>query len=197
MLTYNDILKDLIEDVELEIEAIKHSFQNTTTNQRNSYSPFAVYFSSQSEKSFAIMSRPVHDEGDYFSAISELLFAYSSTDAHAVMLAIDSNKQIDGKNQDLLEVYIACIDFCQVISMPYDIDDSNNFVWKEELFDIFTLEKMEKAYDTSGYFYATLEIFEALFLHVHLHKPIFDFDKLKSYYKENEFEYVEFDDNNQ
>jgi hypothetical protein len=75
--------------------------------------------------------------------------------------------------------------------MPYRIDENNKVVWLEELFDVFSLDKLEKTYDTSGYFYATLEIFEALYLSVNLTKFIFDIHKMKSYYTDNGFEYVD------
>lgn len=188
MLIYKDNIKEVIQDIELEIEAIKHSFANTISAQRDSYKPFAVYFDSPEDKSTVMISRSVQNESDYYSAISEMLFAYSALQSHAVLLAVDARKQIDGKDQDLLEIYLANPDFCEVFSMPYEVDDNNNFVWLENLFNVFSLEKMEKTYDTSGYFFATLEIFEALYLHVHLHKQIFEYSKMRDYYLDNGYE---------
>ena len=78
MLIFSDDIKTKITDIELHISAIKHSFATTTEETPNSFRPFAVFFSDPETKSLVITSRPVKDESDYYTAISEMLFSYST-----------------------------------------------------------------------------------------------------------------------
>ena len=190
MLEYQEELKQKISNIEVEIEAIKHSFQSTNEVQRDSFKPFAIFFSSPDKKELAITSRPVADVNDYYTAISEMMFAYSSTSSQSVLFAIDANKDIDGVPQDLLEIYMACDDFCTVFTFPYFFTEDNKFQWNTDLSNIYTLEKLEKAYDTNGHFHATLEIFELLYLHTHIEEEYFDILKIKSFFDLNNFTYI-------
>jgi hypothetical protein len=190
MLEIPDNINNLITDMSSEIEAIKHTFVSTTEKQKDSFKPFAVFFSDPDTKSFVITSRPIHDANDYYTAISEMLFAYSSNESEAVLFAVDSNKVIDDHSHDLLEVYMACDDYCTLFTFPYTLDDNGKFHWNENLFNTHTMETLEKAYDTSGQFHASLEIFEALYLHTHMRIQHFDIVKLKSFYDANNFNYA-------
>lgn len=190
MFTYSDEITSHFKDIQLEISSIQHTFQNVTKEKLNSFSPFAVFFSSSEEKSFIVTSRPVINELDYYTAISEMLFAYSALDSTGVILAIDASKQTDLGSQDLLEIYAACDHFCTIFSMPYHIDESSEFIWHESEFNSFSIEKLEKMYDTSGQLHATLEIYESLYLHTHLTVPVFEFSKLKLFYEHNNFNFV-------
>lgn len=189
MFTYSDDVINHFKNIELELNAIKHSFKNTTEKALNSFKPFAVLFEDPEHRPFAITSRPVSNEHDYYTAISEMLFAYSAIEANGVLLAIDATKNTDSTHYDLLEVYAACDHFCTIFSMPYSVTD-NSLVWHEDKFNAYTIEKLEKAYDTNGQLHATLEIYEALYLHTHLSAPVFEISKLKSFYDRNNFEYV-------
>lgn len=196
MFDYNEETLNQFKEIDLEISAIKHTFENTTREKPNSFSPFAVFFSSPEEKSFVITSRPVADEIDYYTAISEMLFAYSSLESTGVILAVDVSKQIDSSSQDLLEIYAACEDFCTIFSMPYHISDSSEVVWHENEFNFYSIEKLEKMYDTSGQLHATLEIYEALFLHTHMSTSVFEFPKLKLFYEHSNFNFVSIKERN-
>lgn len=190
MLEIPQEIQNQISNINMEIEAIKHTFVSTTEKQRDSFKPFAVYFSDKDTKSFVITSRPIHDANDYYTAISEMMFAYSSNDSTAMLFALDANKEIDGVTHDLLEIYMACDEFCTVFNLPYYFNDQGKFEWIENSFNTFTFEKLEKAYDTTGQFHATLEIFEALYMHTHMHTQYFDIVKLKSFYDANNFSYA-------
>lgn len=194
MLTYKQNLIDTIQDIQIEVEAIRHTFVSTIEQEKTSFRPLAVVFTTEENKSLVIVSRPVVDQADYFSAISEMLFAYSSLSAHAIMLAVDAKKVVDDKEIDLLEIYVCCSDFCEVFALPYQIND-DKVIWLEDQFNIYTLQNIEKSYDTNGQFHATIDIFEALSLHVHLHKVIFDYTKIRSYYLDNNFELSDYIDN--
>ena len=67
---------------------------------------------------------------------------------------------------------------------------NSKFYWNENLFNTHSMETLEKAYDTSGQFHASLEIFEALYLHTHMRIQHFDILKLKSFYDANNFNYA-------
>jgi hypothetical protein len=190
MFTYSQEIIAHFKDIELEISSIQHTFENTIKEKLNSFSPFALFFSSEEEKSFIITSRPITNELDYYTAISEMLFAYSSLDSTGVILAIDASKETDSGPQDLLEIYAACDHFCTIFSMPYHIDESSQFIWHENEFNSYSIEKLEKMYDTSGQLHATLEIYESLYLHTRLTVPVFEFSKLELFYKHNNFNYI-------
>lgn len=196
MFDYNEETLNQFKEIDLEISAIKHTFENTTKQKPNSFSPFAIFFSSPEEKSFVITSRSVTSESDYYTAISEMLFAYSSLHSTGVILAVDVSKQLEDTSQDLLEIYAACDDFCTIFSMPYYINDSSEVVWHENKFNSYSIEKLEKMYDTSGQLHATLEIYEALYLHTHLSNPVFEFSKLKLFYEHADFNFVSMKQNN-
>lgn len=189
MLVFSDEVKSHIEDIELELSAIQHSFARTVEAQPNSYKPFAIFFSDSQTKTIALASRDVKDETDYFTAISEMLFAFTSLEAEAVMLAIDATKNADTQPQDLLEVYVACNHFCVVYNMPYNKSEDNKIIWLEDKFATYTIDKLEKVYDTSGDLHATLEIIEALYLHTHLNAKLFDQTRMLSFLKSNNYEY--------
>lgn len=197
MLNYNEETISRFKEIDLEISAIRHTFKNTTEQKPNSFAPFAVFFSSPEEKSFVITSRPVKDETDYYIAISEMLFAYSSLDSTGVILAIDATKNLDSGNpQDLLEIYAACDDFCTIFSMPYHLNENSELIWNESQFNSYSIEKLEKMYDTSGQLHATLEIYEALYLHTHLTTPVFEFSKLNLFYEHSKFNFVSMKERN-
>ena len=190
MLQIPNNVSKLITHMASEIEAIKHTFVSTTEKEKDSFKPFAVFFSDPDTKSFVITSRPIYDTNDYYTAVSEMLFAYSANDSEAVLFAVDSSKEVDGNTHDLLEIYMACEDYCTIFSFPYTIDSNSTFHWNENLFTTHSMETLEKAYDTSGQFHASLEIFEALYLHTHMRIQHFDISKLKSFYDANNFNYA-------
>jgi hypothetical protein len=190
MLQIPDNISKFITNMSSEIEAIKHTFVSTTEKEKDSFKPFAVFFSDPDTKSFVITSRPIYDANDYYTAVSEMLFAYSANDSEAVLFAVDSNKELNGVTHDLLEVYMACDDYCAIFSFPYSLDDNLKFHWNEDIFDTHSMETLEKAYDTSGQFHASLEIFEALYLHTHMRIQHFDIGKLKSFYDASNFNYA-------
>ena len=183
MLEIPDNISKLITNMASEIEAIKHTFVSTTEKEKDSFKPFAVFFSNPDTKSFVITSRPIYDANDYYTAVSEMLFAYSANDSEVVLFAVDSTKEINGNSHDLLEIYVACDDYCTIFSFPYTVDDNSKFHWNENLFNTHSMETLEKAYDTSGQF-------EALYLHTHMRIQHFDILKLKSFYDANNFNYV-------
>lgn len=193
MLIFSDEVKSHINDVELELYAIQHSFAKTVEEQPNSYKPFAIFFSDPQTKLIALASRDVQDEIDYFTAISEMLFSFTSLEAQAVMLAIDATKTTETYSQDLLEVYVACDHFCVVYNLPYDKSEDNKIIWLEDKFATYTIDKLEKVYDTSGDLRATLEIIEALYLHTHLNARLFDQARMISFLKNNGYDYHIFD----
>lgn len=194
MLIFNDEIKSRIANIELEISAIQHTFTKTVEEIPNSFKPFAVFFVDAEQKLMASACRDVVDEPDYYTAISEMLFAYTSFDASAVMLAIDATKEIQGHQQDLLEVYVACDEFCVVFSMPYSRSQDNKIIWLEDKYNSYTIEKLERAYDTSGNLYATIEIIEALYLHTHLNVKLFDGPRMASFLRTNDYEFHVFDE---
>jgi len=189
MLTYTEELNAHFKDLSLEIEAIRHTFSKITEALPGSFRPFAIFFGKDSEKEFIITSRPVKDENDYYTAISEMLFAYSSIKATGVIFAIDATKTSNNDTYDALEIYAACDHFCTIYTLPYAVD-SGKLIWSDHKFDTYTVDALEKAYDTTGQFHATLEIYEALYLHTHMDDSVFDFSKLKDFYKRNDFEFV-------
>jgi hypothetical protein len=190
MLELNDHLSSHIKDIDVEIHAIKHSFISAVESQKDSYKPFAVFFADPEKKSFIITTRPIVDSRDFYTAISEMLFAYSATESQSMLFAIDVKKTIDAETYDVLEIYMACEDSCTVMSMPYQFNSSNKLEWIEDKANTYTLDKLEKAYDSSGHLHATLEIFEMLFLHTHMRKSFFAFSKLKDYFEDKGFEFV-------
>lgn len=192
MLIYSDDIKSKITDIELHISAIKHSFATTTEETPNSFRPFAVFFSDPETKSLVITSRPVEDEADYYTAISEMLFSYSTLNSTSVIFAIDATKSMDDLSYDLLEIYAACEEHCTIFSMPYVIDQEQKFTWLEDKFSTHTLESLEQVYDSSKNLHATLEVFEALYLHTHMDLKPFDYSKIKSFFELNNFEFVSF-----
>lgn len=194
MLEITDHLSNHIEDIELEIQAIKHSFVSAIEDQKDSYKPFAVFFTDPKTRAFIINTRPIADSSDFYTAISEMLFAYSATEAKSMLFSIDVKKEIEGESLDVLEIYMACEDSCTVMSMPYMFNSSNKVEWIEDKADTFTLDKLEKAYDTSGHLHATLEIFEMLYLHTHMRKSFFSLSKLKDYFEDKGFEFVSYID---
>lgn len=192
MITYTESANSHVNDIALETEAIRHSFAKTIKDYGlNSYKPFLVLFSDPETKSFILTSRDVQDEQDYYTAISEMLFAYSSYESQALLFALDANKEINGEHHDVLEIYMACDHFCFVYSYPYSLNTDNNIQWHEHLFMESEIEKLDKAYDTSSSISATMEIIEALYLHVHLESQFFDTSKIKSFFDVNNFEYVD------
>jgi hypothetical protein len=196
MIEITDHLSNHIQDIDVEIQAIKHSFVSAVEDQRDSYKPFAVFFKDPETRSFVITTRPIVDAGDFYTAISEMLFAFSATESQSMLFAIDVKKDIDGESFDVLEIYMACEDSCTVMSMPYEFNSSNKLEWIEDKANTFTLDKLEKAYDTSGHLHATLEIFEMLYLHTHMRKSFFSFSKLKDYFDDKGFEFASFIDEN-
>lgn len=196
MITYTEAANRHVNDIALETEAIRHSFAKTMKDYGpNSYKPFAVMFSDPETKSFIVTSRDVNDEQDYYTAISEMLFAYSSFDSQAVLFALDANKEINGEHYDVLEIYLACDHFCYIYTYPYSLNPDNDILWHEHLFKESEIEKLDKAYDTSSSITATMEIIEALYLHVHLQSHFFDVTKIKSFFDINGFEYVDLSKN--
>lgn len=198
MIEITEHLSEHIANIDVEIQAIKHSFVSAIEDQRDSYKPFAVFFTNPETRAFIINTRPIVDAADFYTAISEMLFAFSATEANSMLFAIDVRKDIDGESLDVLEIYMACEDSCTVMSMPYKFNASNKVEWIEDKANTFTLEKLEKAYDTSGHLHATLEIFEMLYLHTHMRKSFFSFSKLKDYFEDKGFEFVSYidEDNN-
>jgi hypothetical protein len=197
MLEITEHLSAHIANIDVEIQAIKHSFTSAVESQRDSYKPFAVFFTDAETKSFVITTRPIVDSADFYTAISEMLFAFSATESQSMLFAIDVNKEIESQSFDVLEIYMACEDSCTVMSMPYKFNSSNKLEWIEDKANTFTLDRLEKAYDTSGHLHATLEIFEMLYLHTHMRKSFFGFSKLKDYFDDKGFEFVSFiDDTN-
>jgi hypothetical protein len=192
MITYSELADNKINNISIETEAIRHSFSKTIKDFGvNTYKPFLVLFSSPEDKTFVITSREVSHEQDYYTAISEMLFAYSSFSSESMLLAIDVAKEIQGVQHDVLEIYMACDQFCYVYSYPYSIDSNNHVQWNDSLFQTTEIEKLDKAYDTTSNVHATLEIIEALYLHVNLHSQFFDVTKIKSFFDLNGFEYVD------
>jgi hypothetical protein len=194
----SEIPEDLfqkIEDISTELEAIKHTFVSTTEKQRDSFKPFLVLFTDPKTKAFVATSRPVVDAQDYFTALSEMMFAYSAVEATALLFAIDANKIINDQQQDLLEIYMACDDYCTVFTLPYYFTEDNKFKWNDQESNVYTLEKLEKAYDTNGHFHATLEIFEVLYMHTHMDAQYFDIVKIKSFFNATGFNYAHLSEN--
>lgn len=192
MITFSDDAVAHIKDVELESQAIMSSFENTLKQYgSNTYKPFAVFFTDPETKAFVVISRDVENEQDYFTAISEMLFAYSSVSATAVLFSIDVSKQINGEQTDVLEIYLATDHFCYVYSYPYHLDESNNFTWKTEHFNVVQIEDIDKVYSAPENANATMEIIEALYLHVTLRQNYFEFSKLKSFFDYSKFEYID------
>ena len=182
-----------ITDIELECNAILHSFESTLKEQGpNSYRPFSVFFKDADTKSFVIISRPVNDEKDYYTAISEMLFTYSTIESEALLLAIDTTKNIDNHEHDVLDIFMACEEYCYVYSYPYILDDNNNFTWLTEKFSVYQIDSLEK-HNNQNYenITSTIQIMEALFLHVYLKNSFFDLFKLKSFFDYNKFEYLD------
>lgn len=195
----SDIPEDLfqkITNIGTELEAIKHTFVSTTEKQRDSFKPFLVLFTDKDTKAFVTTSRPVSDAQDYYTALSEMMFSYSAIESEALLFAIDANKIIDGEQQDLLEIYMACDEYCTVFTLPYYFTEDNKFKWNDSAANVYTLEKLEKAYDTSGQFHATLEIFELLYMHTHMKIQYFDIVKIKSFFDATGFSYVHLSDSN-
>jgi hypothetical protein len=192
MITFSEMANLHISDLEIEVEAIKQSFCKTIKDfGPNSYKPFAVLFSDPDKKSFVITARNVSDAQDYYTAISEMLFAYSSTSAQAILFALDASKEISGTTYDVLEIYMASEHFCYIYSYPYTIGSDNEIQWLENMFDTHEIERLDKAYFNTADIQATMEIIEALYLHVHLRNQFFDPPKLKSFFDTNGFEYVD------
>lgn len=189
MLIFNDEIRSYVKDIDIEISAIQHSFSRTVEEIPNSYKPFAIFYGSPEDKLIAVECRNVVDEVDYYTAISEMLFAYTSLDATIVLLAIDATKQIQGVPHDLLEIYVACEDFCVIYSMPYRKDKDNKIIWLEDKYNTFNIEKLEKAYDTNGDLNATIEIIEALFLHTHLNVKLFDAPRMSSFLRASDYSF--------
>jgi hypothetical protein len=193
MLTYSEEVISKITDIELECNAILHSFESTLKQHGpNSYKPFSVYFKNPDKKSFVVISRSVEDEQDYYTAISEMMFSFSAFESQSMLLAIDTYKNVDGQQNDVLEIYMACQDFCNIYSYPYSLDENNNFSWLDGKFSVYQVDSMKRQTpeDLSDVA-STIQIMEALFLHVFLDKPIFDQYKLKSFFDHNNFEYID------
>lgn len=195
MIETDEHLLNQIKNIDIEIQAIKHSFVSSVEHQRDSYKPFAVFFKNPETKSFLITTRPIVDASDFYTSISEMLFAFSATESQSMLFAIDVKKEIDGQSLDVLEIYMACEQFCTVMSMPYQFNSSNNLEWIDDKSNTFTLDKLEQAYDTSGHLHATLEVFEMLYFHTHMPKAFFTFAKLKDYFTDKGFEFVSLIDN--
>lgn len=195
MLETDEHLSNHIKDIDIEIQAIKHSFVSAVEDKRDSYKPFAVFFKDPETKAFIITTRPIVDASDFYTSISEMLFAFSATESQSMLFAIDVKKEIDGQSFDVLEIYMACEDSCTVMSMPYEFNSSNKLEWIDDKSNTFTLDKLEQAYDTSGHLHATLEVFEMLYFHTHMRKSFFAFSKLKDYFDDKGFEFVSLIDN--
>jgi hypothetical protein len=197
MITIEQHEIDRVKDINIELESIKHTFVSAI-ERRESFQPFAIYFKDSTTKSFYITSRPVVDNAktseavvaDYYTAISEMLFAYSALRAEAVVLAVEVIKEIDSVQLDTLDIYLACDEFCTIYSFPYRLD-GDKLVWIEDKFNSYSIEKLESIYDTGGKFHANLEIFEALYLHTHIDFQLFEFSKLKTFYDYNNYHYVD------
>lgn len=194
MIEYLEKEKVLITNLELELAAIKHSFKATNEELLNSYKPFAVFFKDAETKSFVLNSRPVIDANDYYTAISEMLFAHSSLHASALLLAIDSKKIVNSVETDMLEIYMASVDFCSVFVFPYEIDSSGILHWNEQTATSTSIDSLDKAFNNASSLNATLEIIEALYLHVKMEDQHFDFPKLKSFYERNNFQFALIDE---
>jgi len=192
MITYTESANDHINDIAIETEALRQSFAKTIKDfGPNSYKPFAVFFSDPETKSFILTSRPIQDEQDYYTSISEMLFAYSSFESQAILFALDASKEINSELHDVFEIYMACDDYCFIYSYPYSLDSNNEIQWYEDLFKTSEIQKLDQAYDTGSSITATMEIIEALYLHVHLESQFFDPAKIKSFFDFNNFEYVD------
>ena len=187
MIQFDDGEHFPIARIQLEIEAIKHTFQKTTEENPNSFKPFAVFFKDRDTKSFICSCREILDEEDYYVAISEMLFAYSAIEAHAVLLAIEISKTINQIKYDVLEVYMGFDDYCVIYTMPYTLEN-NSVVWNDMLSDSFTIEKMEKAFDTSSNMESSIQIIESLYLHSHQDRSSFQLYQLISFFNSAGFE---------
>jgi hypothetical protein len=121
-----------------------------------------------------------------------MLFSYSTLNSTSVIFAIDATKSMNDLSYDLLEIYAACEEHCTIYSMPYVIDQEQKFTWLEDKFSTHTLESLEQVYDSSKNLHATLEVFEALYLHTHMDLKPFDYSKIKSFFELNNFEFVSF-----
>lgn len=194
MIEYLEKETVLVKDLELELSAIKHSFKATNEELPNSYKPFAVFFTDPEKKAFVINSRSVVDANDYYTAISEMLFAYSSLQASTLLLAIDSKKIINSVETDMLEVYMACPDFCSIFVFPYDIDSNGILHWNDNAATSTSIDALDKAFNNASSLNATLEIIEALYVHVKMEDQHFDFPKLKSFYERNNFQFAVIDE---
>ena len=116
-----------------------------------------------------------------------MLFAYSAIEAHAVLLAIEISKTINEIKYDVLEVYMGFDDYCVIYTMPYTLEN-NSVVWNDMLSDSFTIEKMEKAFDTSSNMESSIQIIESLYLHSHQDRSSFQLYQLISFFNSAGFE---------
>lgn len=178
----------MIQDPSKEVGAIKYSFENIKKSE-GYYKPFMVLFQNSEEKDIAISSRPVANEQDYFTAISEMLFLYSSLGSSAVILALDISKLINNQEQDCLEIFIASDEACFVYHMPY-IQDGQEINWIQDQFKTFTVDNMEDIYKSNSTIEMSLNVLEMIYLHTHLKVVPFEPSKVIHYLSMNSFSYA-------
>jgi hypothetical protein len=173
---------NIIPDFKSEIIAIQTSFQTLITTKKTA-KPFYIPFDIDDKKPFVSFIRDwdVNNHLDYYSAINEMLFTYSSINAKVFLLAVhpesnpffNVNNSFDFSEKDNLIVFVISSEIALAIEMKYTHDiSSNTIVWSDE----FTCNEIVDIKDP---------IVESFYTYSHIDEPTFAYKEILNYLSHN------------
>lgn len=177
----SDHLESVIETIpefKNEAIAIQTSIQSLIINNKIA-KPFFIPIDHDDKKPFVSFIRDwnVDNHLDYFAAISEMLFAFSSFNSKAFLLAVhpesnpffNANNQFDFAKNDNLVIFVISSDIAIAVEMTYTIDsNSQKIVWSDE----FTCTEIVDIQDP---------IVECLYMYSHIDTPPFTYKEVLNF----------------
>lgn len=192
MIDYKE-LNVFTSNAETHVLSIIDTFNDTVKQHGpDSFVPMCMFLDSGGDVKLVLTARSWKDKDDMYKCFSEMLFAFSTLDAHCCLFVNDvrittyeqeapNSKKMEA--QDAINIAFVSKESSALISFPYSIENNNNVILHHDLAITSPLSKEDPSEIYQG------DMVELFYVMSHIESPSFSPAQLINFYNLKGFTY--------
>lgn len=167
-----DAVKELVEDIEQEVDIIKSTLQ-TVTSEGDSFVPMVIFYKNPTTKLLVVAPNSDGEIQDKLMAIAETLHLFTALPASSAIVTLESKVSCDDEIYSALNLFVISEPSATMLQFPYRIEN-NTVTWFEQYNQCQPIDDVDM--DEVGKDIATM-----LFYFVNLQHNFFSAPEILSY----------------